>query len=74
MSLGQSEIEPVHLALALHGDQTVGALVFDGAAGARFDGQFLGGEKLLAVNFAIDDPAIGVALAPAPPAAAIGSR
>jgi hypothetical protein len=46
---GAIERQPVHLALALHRDQAVGAPVLDRAASARFEGQFLGGEKLFAV-------------------------
>ena len=48
---------------ALDADEAVGALVGDGALGARFDGQFLRGEVLELVDLAVDDPLVGVALA-----------
>jgi hypothetical protein len=70
---GAIQSQPVHFAFALHGDQTVSALVLDRAFRARLDGQFLGGEKLFAIDFAIDDPAVGAAFACAP-VTAIGSR
>ena len=48
---------------ALHADEAVGAGVLDGALGAGIDGEFLGGEELFAVDLAVDDPAVDVALA-----------
>src|SRR5439155_186454 len=45
-------------AFALHTDQPISALVFHGAFLAGFDRQFLRGEVLETVDFAIDDPAI----------------
>src|ERR1035438_728457 len=48
----------VDLAAALDADEAVGAVVSDGALDAWLDGQLLGGEELLAVDLAIDDPAV----------------
>ena len=55
------QVELIHFARALDGDQPIGAVVLDRALGARSDGQFLGAEKLLALDFAIDDPAVHAA-------------
>src|ERR1017187_997883 len=43
---------------ALDADKAVSALVFDGAANAGVNRQFLGGEELFAVDLAINDPAV----------------
>src|ERR1039458_6833395 len=56
--LGAVEGLAVDLAAALDADEAVGAFVFDGALGAGLDGQLLGREELLAVDLAIDDPAV----------------
>ena len=53
----------VDLAGALHADEAVSAGILDGAFGAGIHGEFLGGEELFAVNFAVNDPAVDVALA-----------
>ena len=63
MSLGQSRLAGSSCPLPCTRDQAIGAVVFDRAFGAGLDGQFLGGEELLAVDLAIDDPAVHVALA-----------
>ncbi len=60
--LGAVEGLAVDLAAALDADEAVGAVVFDGAAGAGLDRQFLGREELFAVDLAIDDPAVHEAL------------
>ena len=48
----------VDFAGALDADKAVSALVFDGAADAGVNRQFLGGEELFAIDLAIDDPAV----------------
>src|SRR5215475_10980737 len=48
----------VHLAAALHADEAVSAVVLDGAFHAGIDRHFFGSEKLLTIDFAIDDPAV----------------
>ena len=50
-----------HAAAALHGDQAVGAVVLDRRLDAGIERQFLRREQLLAVDLAVDDPAIDVA-------------
>lgn len=47
-------------AFALHGDPAAGTWVAESAFGTGFYGEFFGGEKLLAVDGAVNDPAIGV--------------
>ena len=50
----------IDFAAALDANQAVSAVVFDGALHAGFHGQFLGGEELFAVHFAVNDPAIDI--------------
>jgi hypothetical protein len=51
----------VDLADALDADEAVSAVVFDGASGSGFDGEFFGAEELFASDLPINDPAIEVA-------------
>ena len=53
----------VDLAGALDADEAVGAGILDGARGAWIDGEFFGGEELFAIDLAVNDPAVDVALA-----------
>ena len=52
----------VDLADALHADESISALVLDRRLRAGIDGEFLRGEELFAIDFAINNPAIDVAL------------
>ena len=59
------DIERADAAAALHGDPAARAGILQRAACARLERQLLRAEQLLAVDRAVDDPAIGVALAAA---------
>ena len=50
---------------ALHRDPAAGARVFQRALCTRLDRQFFGAEQLLAVDRAVDDPLVGIAIAAA---------
>src|SRR5437867_412215 len=52
----------IDFADALDANEAVSAVVLDAALGARLDGEFFGSEKLFAIDFAIDNPAVHVAL------------
>ena len=60
-------------AAPLDDDQAVGARVLDRRRAAGLDRQLAGAEELLAVDPAVDDPLVDVALV-APPERTIGSR
>ena len=47
-----------HTTLALHSDPAAGPGIFDGDPCARFEGQFLGAEKLSAIDLSVYDPTV----------------
>ena len=59
------QVELADAAAALHRDPAAGAGVLERALGPGLERQLLGAEQLLAVDRAVDDPAVGVALAAA---------